>query len=229
MTKLRRQRGIALITVLLATVLLMVVLAVMIDVGTAQLRRTADDLRAAQALGAADAGAGWVRGLIAAERGDINRVAGDLAAANNARSIRLDAHTTLATRVILQLDTPGTRNDHTDFNVQQDASIVERPIQVICDGAVLVDGTQVARRIEIVLLRAFRGNAPYSEIVGVIDAASLNGAYSPGDSAGQQGDANHTDLRIRAVTQMPDGSVQDQSVYRDDHWSDGNPSVQSGG
>ena len=64
----RRERGIALVMVMLACVLLAAALAVMLNVGTSRLRASVEHSRALQALAGADAGAGWLRAQAPTDR-----------------------------------------------------------------------------------------------------------------------------------------------------------------
>ena len=216
------QRGIALITTLLAIVLLLALLAVMVDVGTTRLRQTAENARASQALAAADAGASWVRALLSQESGDMTAVLADLARAHSTISLAIDPQT--SADVLVGLQSPGTTKDadHIDINLQENPQIAETPLQVVATATVSAGGKVVATRTVTTLLRSFQHFAPYSEIVGVIDDAGPASAFSPGDPAGQPGAAYATDLQIRAFTVTGSGSPVPADHFKTDSWSDGN-------
>ena len=212
----------ALVGALFAVVLLVTLLAVMVDVGTMRLRRATEELRALQALAAADAGAAWVRALLVQNSGDPTATLTDLAHASSALRVAIDAHTHAMVTVSLELPGPSAQTDHLDVNVQENAQIDETPIQVVATASVVADGTTVATRTVTTLLRAFRHEPPYSEVVGVIDDAGPDSIESPGDPAGQVGDAVTTDLRIFAYTQQGTAKPVAADKFENDTWFDGN-------
>lgn len=212
------QRGIALITVLLALVLVLAMLAVMVDIGAVRLRRTNEDVHAAQALAAADAGAAWVRALLALHYGDLSALLDDLAKAHSTTALSLDNGTTADVIVSLQLPGAAKSPDHLDINLQENPQIEEAPLQIIATATITSHGEILARRTVTTLLRRFHHIRPYSEIVGVIDDAGPSSIFSPGDPAGQVGDVYATDLRMRAKTEA--GLAADR--FQDQSWSDGN-------
>lgn len=216
------QRGIALITALLAVVLIMALLAVMVDIGTARLRISNEQRRAAQAVAAADAGAAWVRALLAYRQGDLSAVLMDLAKAHSTILLAVDADT--SAEVIVGLHLPGDSKhvDHLDLNLQENPQIVESPLQVVATATIKAGGQTQATRTVTTLLRSFHHTPPYSEIVGVIDNAGPSSSYSPGDPAGQVGSAHATDLRIRASTESASGAPVPADKFQNDSWSDGN-------
>ena len=217
----RGSRGIALIMALLATVLILALLAVMVDIGTARLRQAAETLRAQQALAAADAGTQWVRGLLTAHSGDLTGALDDLATAHSSITFAID--TTTAAQVVVSLHLPGAakHTDHLDVNLQENPEIGEAPLQVVSTATIVADGRTVATRTVTSLVRRF-ALAPYSEIVGVIDDAGLLAPESPGDAGGQLGTAYATDLRIHAYTKTGSASPVPADVFKNDTWSDGN-------
>src|SRR5450432_4006703 len=101
----RRQRGFALVMVMLACVLLAAALAVMLNVGTSRLRASVEHARALQALAGADAGAGWFRALVEAKSGDLVATALALEQTNGEETIKLDARS--GVRVTVSLVLPG--------------------------------------------------------------------------------------------------------------------------
>lgn len=217
----RGGRGAALITVLLAVVLILSAVAVMVDAGTARLRQAAAMLRAQQALAAADAGTQWVRGLLTARSGDLSGVLDDLAAAHSALTFSIDATTTAQVAVSLHLPAPVKLTDHLDVNLQENPEIGEAPMQVVATATISADGHTLATRTVTTLVRRF-SLAPYSEIVGVVDDAGLAAADSPGDAAGQLGGTYATELRIHAYTKKGSASPVPADVFKSDTWSDGN-------
>jgi Tfp pilus assembly protein PilV len=216
-----RSRGIALITALLAIVLLMTLLTVLVSVGTTRLRKVNEDIRSQQALAAADAGAGWVRALLAQESGDLTKVMTDLSKSHSLVSVSIDSDTSAQVLVSLQLPAPTTHADHVDINLQENPAILETPLQVVATATVHSSGQVVATRTVTTLLRTFLHPAPYSEIVGIIDNAGPSSVFSPGDPAGQIGSAATTDLRIQATTETTKGPVS-ANRFRTDSWYDGN-------
>ncbi len=215
-------RGIALITTLLAVVLIMALLAVMVDIGTARLRATIEEKNAAQALAAADAGTQWVRALLQEHKGDLSAVVTDLGTAHSTRTLTIDADTTAEVLVSLQVPGSTTHADHVDLNLQANPQIAEAPLQVVSTATVMIGGTAAATRTVTSLLRSFHNVPPYSEIVGVVDDGGPSSVFSPGDPAGQVGSAYATDLRIRAATDAGGGPPMPADKFQTDSWSDGN-------
>jgi hypothetical protein len=215
-------RGIALIFTLLAVVLLMTLIAAMVDIGTARLRRTTEDFRSLQALAAADAGAAWVRALLDKRSGDTSAMLSDLAAAGSTISVAIAPDTTALVQVSVWLPGPTKHPDHFDAQLQENPQIAEAPFQVGATATVLSGGRVVARRTVTTLLRSFHYFAPYSEIVGVIDDGGPSSVFSPGDPGGQIGGEYATDLRIRAFKEVG-GTPVSADRFKDDSWSDGNP------
>jgi hypothetical protein len=218
----RLRRGIALVTSLLAIVLIMTLLAVMVNIGTARLRRTNEDMRGSQALAAADSGAAWVRALFATEYGDLSGVLADLSKAHSTQTVPIDAETSAEVLVSLQLPGASKHADHLDINLQGNPQIAETPLQVVSTATVRRAGQIVATRTVTTLLRTFHHVAPYSEIVGVIDDAGPISEDSPGDVGGQTGAAYLTDLRIQASTESGSGPPVPANHFTSDSWSDGN-------
>ena len=219
---MRSRRGIALVTVLLATVLVIAVLAFIVNVGTAQLRRTTEELWEAQAQAGADAAVGWVRAIVAKDQGDVPAALADLSAAGNKYSLIVDGTTTVDAFVSVHLATAGHLNDHVDIALQQNPFVIETPLQVAVTATVNVDGTAQATRSTTALVRAFRQFAPYSELVGFIDNAGPVGIDSPGDVAGQSGSALATELRIHVFSVDASGHAVPADTFADRTWSDGN-------
>jgi hypothetical protein len=224
---MRRRRGIALISVLLATALLLAILAFAVNVGTLQLRRTTEEAWAMQARAGADGAVGWVRALLAQRQGDITATLGDIAAAHSMHSLTIDAQTHVDARVAIHLDTPAVANDHLDVALQQNPYVNETPVQVSVTATVIVNGTVVAAHSTTALVRVFQESMPYSEVVGWMDNAGPAGVDSPGDTAGQAGSATATELRIHVYQQNGSGHPIPVDNFSDRHWSDGN-SVPSG-
>jgi hypothetical protein len=216
------QRGIALVTSLLAIVLIMALLAVMVNIGTARLRRTNEEAHALQALAAADSGAAWVRALLAKEYGDLGAVLTDLSNSHSMQTISIDAQTSAEVLVSLQLPGAAKQADHLDINLQGNPQIAESPLQVVSTATIRRAGQIVATRTVTTLLRTFHHVAPYSEIVGVIDDAGPTSVDSPGDVGGQTGAAYVTDLRIQASTESGSGPPVPANHFLSDSWSDGN-------
>ena len=217
-----KRRGMALIAVLLATTLLMALLAFLVHIGTASLRRATEEQWNLQAQAAADGGVGWVRALLAQHQGDIPATLADIAANGSLHSLTVDATTRVEARVALHLDTSASTNDHLDSNLQQNPYVGETPLQVSVTATVLADGTPVATRSTTALVRVFQQAAPYSETVGVVDNAGPVGIDSPGDPAGQAGSALATELRIHVFTTGPSGTPVAADSFGDQHWWDGN-------
>lgn len=221
---MRRQRGIALITVLLATTLLLALLAFLVNIETSGLRRATEEEWALQAQAGADAAVGWVRALLDQRHGNIVTALGDVAAAHSTYTLTIDERTKVQARVAVHLDTAGASNDHLDINLQQDPNINETPLQVSVTATVLVDGKAVATRSTTALVRVFGHFAPYSETVGLIDNSAPVGIESPGDPAGQIGGALATELRIHAFKTGPSGRPIPNDSFGDKRWWDGNSS-----
>jgi hypothetical protein len=219
----RYARGVALVMVMLASVLLAAALSVMLNVGTAQLRRSVENARALQAQAGADAGAGWFRALLAKNEGDIGATELALAQTGGAATLTLDPHT--AVKVTVALTWPGGDGpqDHSDDNVQDNQNIDEHVGQLVATAIVVEDGATVAQRTSTTLLRMFRNAPPYSEIVGVVDDAGPDAIDSPGDMAGQAAAANTTDLLVHAFTRKGDGPPNEDDKFKGLQWSDGNP------
>ncbi|MBV8459762.1 MAG: hypothetical protein JO009_02620 [Candidatus Eremiobacteraeota bacterium] len=217
----RKIRGVALITALFAVVLVLALLAVMVDVGTARLRQAAAMLRAQQALAAADAGTAWVRALLTKHSGDLSGVLDDLSAAHSTTNFAIDAETNA--EVVVGLDLPGDakHTDHLDVNLQQNPAIGEAPLQVVATATLSAHGRTLATRTVTTLVRRF-ALSPYSEVVGVVDDASVLSDTSPGDPGGQVGTAYATDLRIHAYTETGSGPPVPANLFKNDSWSDGN-------
>jgi len=218
----RDRRGIALISVLLATTLLLAVLAFAVNVGTLQLRRTTEDVWALQAQAGADGAVGWFRALLAQRQGDVATTLTDVAAAHSMHSLAIDARSRVDAFISIHLDTPAAINDHFDLALQQNAYVNEAPLQVSVTATVIVDGVAVAARSTTALVRVFEGSSPYSEVVGWIDNAGPAGIDSPGDTAGQAGTATATDLRIHVYQQAASGAPVPVDDFANQHWSDGN-------
>lgn len=216
------RRGIALITVLLASTLLLALLAFLVHVGTAGLRRATEEQWNLQAQSGADAAVGWLRALIAARQGNIPDALGDVAAANSSYSLNIDERTRVDARIQLHLDTSGTTDDHLDMSLQQNPYVSETPLQVGVTATVLVDGSPVATRSTTALVRVFQQIAPYSEVVGVIDNSGPTGIESPGDPAGQTASALATELRIHVFTTGPSGQPVADDNFGNQQWWDGN-------
>jgi hypothetical protein len=216
----RAERGIALLTVLFAVALLMTIVAVLVNVCTARLQRSTQDLRALQAVAAADAGAGWVRAILARNYGDVSSTLAELAAAHSTVHVDIDAQTSADVTVSLQMPAATTSADHLDRQLQENARILEAPAQVVATASLSVAGTPQATRSVTTLLRIFHGAAPYSEVVGIIDDAGPVAANSPGDPAGQAGTTFATDLRLRAFKGTA-GEPVPADNFQDKEWSDG--------
>ena len=211
------------VIVMLACVLLAAVLAVMLNVSTAQLRRSVESARALEAQAGADAGAGWYRALANANFGDVTATGAALAKTGGVETITLDSQTKILVTVsYLQPGGNGTQ-DHDDLNVQGNKSVDEQIVQVVSTAVVVENGTQVAQRTSTTLLRVFHSAKPYSEIVGVVDDAGPDAIDSPGDAAGQAAAANTTDLLVRAFTRTGDGPPSEVDKFKAVQWADGNP------
>ena len=223
MRRARRDRGAAIIMVMLACVLLAAALAVMLDVATAQLRRTVESGRALQAQAGADAGAGWYRALLQVNFGDPTATAAALGLTGGIETIALDSHTVVQVTVVPMGTTGQGAQNHNDVNLQKNLVVNEQMIQLVSTAVVFEDGTQVAQRTSTTLLRVFRSAKPYSEIVGVVDDAGPVAIDSPGDAAGQAAAPNTTDLLVHAFTRVGDGPPVEKDQFQGLQWSDGNP------
>jgi hypothetical protein len=218
-----RRRGIALITVLLATTLLMALVAVLVDLGTIELQRSTADLRALQALGAADGGTQWVRGLLEDEKGDVESTISRLAQSGGKHDFAIDPHTRAQVTVSIIVASPLSTGDHLDANLEQNPQALEEPAQVEASVTVYAYGRAVASRSTTTLLRIFP-SPPYSEVVGEIDDGGPVGVDSPGDAGGQLAGANATQLLVNAYTMNADDQRQSVSDFGAESWSDGNAS-----
>lgn len=221
MTPQRGQRGMALVIALFAIVLILSLLAVMVDIGTVQLRRTTEELRSVQALAAADAGGSWVRALLMQNRGSLPSVAAALVRAHSAYSFWIDPETRADVSVTIQTAGDTANPDHLDINLQENPQIEEAPLQVISSATIVHSGDVVAQRTVTALVRSFAGATPYSEMVGLIDNAGTESAFSPGDPAGQVGLANATELRIFVFKRSGSGKVS-ANIFKNASWFDGN-------
>ena len=216
------ERGIALITVLVATALLAALVAVLVDIGTLQLQRATAELRAVQGLAGADAGTAWFRAILEQQQGDVQATIVKLGASQGRRTFPVDGKTYVVTTVAVALPTPGPNNDHFDANLEEYPRVTEQPLQVQASAAVYVDSVAVSRRVTTTLLRVFPA-PPYSEVVGFIDDGSPVGVDSPGDAGGQFGGPNATELLVHAYT-MQLGGPKRVDQFGDDAWTDGNSS-----
>lgn len=216
-------RGMALVATLLAVALIMVFLAVMVNVGTSRLRRTNEELRTAQALAAADAGAAWVRALLAQHQDNLIAVYADLTAAHSSCLLTIDPQTTAQVLVSLQTSGSRTNIDHLDRHLQEHPQIAEAPLQVAATASVIVGTQTVATRTVTTLLRTFHNAKPYSEVVGVIDDGGPTSVYSPGDPGGQAGDVYATELRIQAYKEKGEATPAPDNHFKDESWGDSNP------
>jgi hypothetical protein len=223
MRRARCDRGVAIIMVMLACVLLAAALAVMLDVGTAQLRRSVESSRALQAQAGADAGAGWYRALLQKNSGNVAATAQALGLANGVDTITLDSHTVVQVTVVPMSPGGQGAQDHNDVNLQYNPVVKEQMIQLVSTAVVLEDGVQVAQRTSTTLLRIFQVIKPYSEIVGVVDDAGPDAIDSPGDAAGQAAAPNTTDLLVRAFSRSGDGPPVEKDQFQALQWADGNP------
>jgi hypothetical protein len=219
----RRDRGAAIIMVMLACVLLAAALAVMVDVGTAQLRRSVESDRALQAQAGADAGAGWYRALLQTKNGDVAATAVALGQTGGVDTITLDAHTIVQVTVVPIGTTGQGAQNHNDLNLQNNPNALEQMIQLATTAVVLEDGTQVAQRTSTTLMRVFKNAKPYSEIVGVVDDAGPDAIDSPGDAAGQSAAPNTTDLLVHAFSRTGDGPPVENDQFKPLRWADGDP------
>jgi len=218
----RAEGGFALVMALLAVALLLTILAVLVNVGTARLQRSTQELRSVQAVAAADAGAAWVRALLDREQGNVPATLADLALAHSTLHIDIDGNTTADIVVTIQMPAPAAHADHLDQQLQENVQILEAPAQVVATASVSVAGSPQATRTVTTLLRIFHHAVPYSEVVGVIDDGGPVSVYSPGDPAGQLGSEFATDLRLRAFKKSASGP-QPADNFQNQQWSDGNP------
>jgi hypothetical protein len=215
------RRGMALVSVLLATALLLALVTILVDLGTLQLQRATAELRAVQALAGADAGTAWVRAVLDQERGDVPATLAKLAVLRGRRRIPIDSRTYVVASVALMPASGGQQGDHTDDNVQQ-ADNSEQIVQIESSAALYVDGAVATHRATTTLVRVFPA-APYSEIVGMVDAAGPVGIQSPGDAAGQAAAANATELLVHVFAMQP-GLTRPKNVddFSKTTWDDGN-------
>ena len=218
-----RSRGVALISVLFSTVLLLALVAVLVDIGTLRLQRTTADLFSLQALAGADGGTAWVRAVLDQEHGDIPATLTKLGQTQGRRRFTIDDHTYVIASEELIMTGAGP-NDHVDDDVQQNPRAPEQVVQVESSAAVYANGAVEARRVTGVLLRVF-AVAPYSEIVGYVDDASAVGINSPGDAAGQAHALDTTDLLVH-VYQIGNSllTLQNKDDFTTQTWPDGNSS-----
>ena len=217
----RDARGIALIAVLFATVLLLALVTVLVELGTVRLVKATADLRALQALAGADAGTAWVRAVLEQQRGDVDATIAKLGDTQGKRRIRIDDRTYVVASVVVLEPQNGQPNDHLDSNLEQYPRATEEPIQVQSSATVYVDSVSVTRRVTTTLLRVFRVE-PYSEIVGSIDDSSTVGVNSPGDAAGQFAGPNATELLVHAYTMSQLGQPEKVDEFDDQQWTDNN-------
>jgi hypothetical protein len=217
-------RGVALISVLFSTVLLLALVAVLVDIGTLRLQRTTADLFSLQALAGADGGTAWVRAVLCQERGDVGNTQTKLGQTQGKRRFTIDDHTYVVATETLMPGSSQSSGDHVDDNVQQNLRAQEQVVQVESSAAVYANGAVVARRVTGVLLRVFQA-APYSEVVGYVDDSSAVGINSPGDAAGQAHALDTTDLLVH-VYQIGNSllTLKNEDQYQTQWWSDGNAS-----
>ena len=215
------RRGIALVSVLLATVLLLVLVAVLVDLGTVQLQRSTADLRAVEALAGADAGTAWVRGVLELEKGDISATIAHLGLVQGKRRFPIDDRSYVLVSVLVLRGNPQPSGDHLDQNLESNPQVVEQPAQVESSATVFVDGFAVASRTTTSLLRVFPA-APYSVVAGVTDDGGPVGIYSPGDAAGQTAAPDYSELLVKAYTLDSGGNRHYQDVFTSQNWSDNN-------
>jgi len=218
----RRERGIALVMVMLACVFLAAALSVMLNVGTSRLRTSVENSRVLQAVAGADAGAGWFRALVDEKSGDLEATALALEQTNGAETIALDARTSVLVTVSLLLPGGNGQHDHSDSNLQDNQYIGEQLVQLTSTAVVFEDGASVAQRTSTTLLRVFRNAKPYSEIVGVVDDAGPDAIDSPGDAAGQAAAPYTSDLLVHAFTWSGEGHPKQADKFKALQWADGN-------
>lgn len=216
------KRGVALISVLFSTVLLLALVAVLVVIGTLRLQRTTADLFSLQALAGADGGTAWVRAELDQMHGDVGATQTKLGETRGKRRFVVDDHTYVVASEEL-IGNTGGENDHCDDNVQTNLRPAEQVVQVESSATVYADGAVVARRDTSVLLRVFPA-APYSEVVGYVDDASAVGIDSPGDAAGQAHALDTTDLLVHAYQFNGSLILQNQDDFSTQKWSDGNSS-----
>lgn len=219
--KHRRARGVALIGVLFATVLLLALVTVLVDIGTLRLQRATADVFAVEALGGADAGTAWVRAVLDQQHGDIEASNTKLGETQGKRRFVIDDHTYIVASEKLLQSSRSQQNDHVDDEVQDNPRAQEYVVQVDSSAALYANGNVVARRDTSTLLRVFPVT-PYSEVVGYVDDASAVGIDSPGDAAGQAHALDTTDLLVHAYTMDRLTEPQDVDQFGTDKWSDGN-------
>lgn len=216
-----RRRGIAIMSVLLATALLLVLVAALVDLGTIQLQRSTADLRSLQAIAGADAGTVWVRDVLEVQRGDIDATIAHLAKTQGRRRFALDADTIVVVSVSLLAGSQTGNGDHLDENLEQNPSVIETPVQVESSATVVTDGADVATRSTTTLLRVFP-KSPFSAVVGSIDDGGPVGIDSPGDAGGQAASNDTTELLVHAYEYAPGGGRLDEDDLSSENWSDGN-------
>jgi hypothetical protein len=217
----RRHRGIAIVTVLLATALLLVLVAVLVDLGTIQLQRSTADLRSLQALAGADAGTAWVRAELELEKGDIEATIERLGQMQGKHRFTIDDQTYVVVSVLMITATQQSDGDHVDENLESNPQVLEAPVQVEATATLFTDGDAVARRSTTTLLRVFPA-APYSAEVGFIDDGGPVGIDSPGDAGGQLKYQDTTELLVHAYTVDANGNRHEVDDFNPETWSDGN-------
>jgi len=111
-------RGVALISVLFSTVLLLALVTVLVDIGTLRLQRTTADLFSLQALAGADGGTAWVRAELDQQHGDIHAAQLKLGATQGRRRFVIDDHTYVVATESLIWNSVGQEVDHVDDQVQ---------------------------------------------------------------------------------------------------------------
>ena len=217
-------RGVALISVLFSTVLLLALVAVLVDIGTLRLQRTTADLFSLQALAGADGGTAWVRAVLDQEHGAIGATITKLGQTQSKRRFTIDDHTYVVASETLIQGPSDSNGDHIDDDVQQNSRPPEQVVQVESSAAVYANGVVEARRVTAVLLRVF-AVAPYSEVVGYVDDSSAVGINSPGDAAGQAHALDTTELLVH-VYQIGNSvlTLQKEDDFQNQTWSDGNSS-----
>jgi len=217
-----RGRGIALVSVLLATIVLLALIGVLVELAALQLQRSTAQLRSLEALAGADAGAGWVRGLLAKQKGDVAATVAKLGSVHGERRFIIDDRTYVLTSVSLtQAVSLPSGGDHVDLNLEEYPQAAEQPLQVQASTTVFSDGVPVSHRASTTLLRVFPA-WPYSDVVGYIDDAGPVGIDSPGDAAGQTAAPNASELLINAFTVDASGDKQPASRFAPEHWKDNN-------
>src|ERR1700687_1290191 len=134
-----RNRGVALVAVLMATALLLVLVAVLVDIGTLQLQRATADLRALQALGGADAGTAGVRAVFEQQSGDLFKTVMKLGASQGRRRFVIDDRTYVVVTEILRSPGQQSGSNIVDDNLEQYPRATEQPIQIKSSAAVYFD------------------------------------------------------------------------------------------